>query len=142
MEDTGKRRKKRAVKTIAILFVLYIGMVVAFESMLGFFQPADQSTMVVTTMEADGTAHDRVVARLESGGQLFVAVNHWPRAWYRRTLENPNVQVTLDGDRGDYLAVRTADEEYDRVNDEHGIGFVFRFLTGFPRRHILRLDPR
>ena len=142
MEDTGKRRKKRAVKTIAILFVLYIGMVVAFESMLGFFQPADQSTMVVTTMEEDGTAHDRVVARLESGGQLFVAVNHWPRAWYRRTLENPNVQVTLDGDRGDYLAVRTADEEYDRVNDEHGIGFVFRFLTGFPRRHILRLDPR
>jgi hypothetical protein len=142
MEDTGKRRKKRAVKIIAILFVLYIGMVVAFESMLGFFQPADQSTMVVTTMEADGTAHDRVVARLESGGQLFVAVNHWPRAWYRRTLENPSVQVTLDGDRGDYLAVRTADEEYDRVNDEHALGFVFRFLTGFPRRHILRLDPR
>ena len=27
------------------------------------------------------------------------------RAWYRRALENPSVEVTMDGVRGDYLAV-------------------------------------
>ena len=142
MEETDQKRKKKPLKIVAILFVLYVGMVAAFESTLGLFQPANQSTMVITTVDEDGTPHDRVVARLESGGQLFVAVNHWPRAWYRRTLENPNVQVTLEGERGDYLAVPTTDAEYDRVNDEHGLPFVFRVLTGFPRRYIVRLDPR
>ena len=142
MEETGRSPRTKALKIVAILFGLYVGMVAAFESMLGYFQPANQSTMVITTADEDGTTHDRVVARLDSGGQLFVAVNHWPRAWYKRTLENPNVQVTLEGEKGDYLAVLTTDGEYDRVNDEHALGFVFRVLTGFPRRHILRLDPR
>ena len=69
----------KAAKMIAILFVVYAGMVVAFESLLGYFQPAGQTTLVITTTDEDGTTNDRVVARLESGGQLFVAANHWPR---------------------------------------------------------------
>jgi len=56
---------------------------------------------VVTTTDAGGTSYDRVVARLDSEGQLYVARNHWPRAWYDRALDNAEVQVTIDGESGD-----------------------------------------
>jgi hypothetical protein len=82
------------------------------------------------------------VSRLESDGRLYVAANHWPRAWYRRALENPDVQVTLDGEKRDYRAVRVTGVEHDRVEGENGVGLVFRILTGFPPRYFVRLDPR
>ncbi len=132
----------KSVKPIAIAILVYVGIIVAFESMLGFFQPANQSTLVITTTDEDGATHDRVLARLESDGQLYVAANHWPRAWYKRALENPNVRVAVDGEVGAYVAVPVADEEHDRVNDENGTGIVFRILTGFPPRYFVRLDPR
>jgi len=132
----------RAVKIVSIVILVYVGIVVTFESLLGLFQPAAQSTLIITTMDADGTAHDRVVARLESNGQLYVARNHWPRAWYSRTLEHPNVRVTMDGRTGDYLAVPASAEEHRRVDNDHRLGAVFRILTGFPPRYFFRLDPR
>lgn len=132
----------KAVKIIAILFLVYIGIIVTFESLLGYFQPAGQSTLVITTTDEDGSTNDRVLARLESNGQLYVAANHWPRAWYNQALENPNVQVTLNGEKGAYLAVAVTDEEHDRVDGENNLGTVFRILTGFPPRYFVRLDPR
>ena len=132
----------RAVKLIAIMFLVYVGMVTAFESLLGYFQPAGQTTLVITTVDEDGTPHDRVLSRLESNGQLYVAANHWPRAWYNRALENPSVQVTLDGEKGDYLAVPVSEEEHDRVDGENSLGMMFRILTGFPPRYLVRLDPK
>ena len=129
-----------ALKRIALLVLIYIGIIATFESLLGYFQPAGQSTLVITTADEDGTRHDRVLARLQSNGQLFVAVNHWPRAWYGRALENPSVQVAVNGVTGAYMAVPVSDEEHDRVNREHSLGVVFRILTGFPPRYFLRLD--
>ena len=86
---------------------------------------------------------DRVPGRVESQGQLFVGANHWPRAWYQRALANPNVQVTLDGETADYLAVPATQEERDRLLAISSVPFaVARFLTGFPPRGLLRLDPR
>ncbi len=132
----------KAMKLIAVLFLVYVGIVAAFESLLGYFQPAGETTLVITTTAEDGTPNDRVLARLDSNGQLYVAANHWPRAWYNRALENPNVQVTLDGEKGNYLAVPVTEEEHDRVNGEHSLGMMFRMLTGFPPRYFVRLDPR
>ena len=131
----------KVIKRIVLLVLMYIGIIATFESLLGYFQPSGQSTLVITTADEDGTKHDRVLARLESNGQLFVAVNHWPRAWYGRALENPSVQVALEGVTGAYLAVPATDEEHDRVNREHSLGIVIRILTGFPPRYFLRLDP-
>ena len=130
-----------ALKRIALLVLIYIGIIATFESLLGYFQPSGQSTLVITTANEDGTSHDRVLARLQSNGQLYVAVNHWPRAWYGRALENPSVQVAVNGVTGAYMAVPASDEEHDRVNREHSLGVVFRILTGFPPRYFLRLDP-
>jgi hypothetical protein len=81
------------------------------------------------------------VSRLESNGQLYVATNHWPRAWYERALANPNVQVTLDGEKRDYRAVPVNGEEHDRVDRDNPLGPIFRFITGYPTRYFLRLEP-
>ena len=123
------------------MVLIYIGIIATFESLLGYFQPSGQGSLVITTADEDGTRHDRVLARLQSDGELFVAVNHWPRAWYGRALENPSVQVAVNGVTGAYMAVPVSDEEHDRVNREHSLGVVFRILTGFPPRYFLRLDP-
>ena len=131
----------KAFKWIAIALGAYVGIVVAFESLIGVLQPEADTTLVLTTVDGAGP-HDRVVSRLESDGRLYVAANHWPRAWYRRALANPEVQVTLGGETRDYQAVAVSGPEHDRVNGEHALPFVFRVLTGFPPRLLMRLDPR
>ena len=132
----------KALKVIAIGILVYAGIVIAFESLIGYFQPAGESTLLITTFDGDGTPHDRVLSRLESDGQLYVAANHWPRAWYNRALENPAVQVTLGNEKGDYRAVPVTGVEHDRVDDGNSLGVVFRVLTGFPPRYFVRLDLR
>ena len=132
----------KAFKLIAISCLVYIGIVVTFESLLGFIQPTDQTTLVITTTDEEGTTNDRVLARLESGGQLYVAANHWPRAWYKQALQNPNVHIASDSEVGEYLAVPVTAAEHDRVDSDNRLGMGFRILTGFPPRYFFRLDPR
>lgn len=131
----------KAVKFIVISLVVYIGIVAAFESLIGFFQPENQTTLVITTTDEDGNSNDRVLARLVSNHQLFVAANHWPRAWYEQALANPRVEVTIDDKKTAYLAAPVTDAEHDRVAAEHSTSVLFRILTGFPQRTFLRLDP-
>jgi hypothetical protein len=132
----------RALKRIAIAIAVYVAIVVTFESLIGFFQPAGEGTLVITTTDESGGRHDRVVSGLESQGQLYVAANHWPRAWYEQALQRPEVEVRLNGERSARLAVPVTGEEHDRVEAEHRHGLAFRFLTGFPPRYFLRLAPR
>lgn len=130
------------MKILVVLVVLYVAIVVAFESLIGFIQPANGGTLVITTFDPDGAAHDRVVSRLDTDGKIYVAANHWPRAWYRRALAHPDVQATIDGAKGDYRAVPVEGAEHDRVEREHPHSLAFRFVTGFPPRYFVRLDPR
>lgn len=131
----------KALKIVGVVVLVYLGIVVAFESLIGVLQPAGGATLVITTFDPGGAAHDRVVSRLQSDEKLYVAANHWPRAWYKRALENPAVQVTLDSRKGDYRAVPVTGAEHDRVESDNRLGVIFRFLTGFPPRYFLRLDP-
>ena len=108
----------KALKIVAIVVLVYVGIVAAFESLIGDPAAHRGSTLVITTFDGDGTPHDRVVSRLESDGRLYVAANHWPRAWYRRALANPEVQATIDGKKGDYRAVPVTGAEHDRVEGD------------------------
>ena len=130
------------VKMAGIVLLAYVGIVVAFESMLGFFQPQNASTIIITTMDGDGSAEERVVSPIDDGGHLYVSANHWPRSWYKRALANPEVQVTRDDEKGEYLAVPVTGSEHDRLARDHAHGVFFRILTGFPPRYFLRLDRR
>ena len=132
----------KAVKWIAIVLVAYAGIIALFESLIGYFQPSNETTLVITTTDEDGATNDRVLAAIQSGDQLYVAANHWPRAWYGQALENPEVEAVVDGAKGAYTAVPVTGAEHDRVNGEHALPLPFRILTGFPPRYLLRLDPK
>lgn len=142
----------KIARNVAFLILAYVGTVIAFEAFLGLVQPrlkADSSdardvTIVITTTGADGSTQDRVVTPLDDDGRLYVSANHWPRSWYRRALENPQVRVTRDGETRDHRAVPVpaSDEEHGRLQREHPHPAWFRFLTGFPPRRFLQLEPR
>ena len=132
---------RKAAKIVGIVLVVYVLLVVAFESLLGFFQPEAPGTLVITTVDDDGVANKRVLTGLESEGESYVAVNHWPRAWYRRAQRNPHVKITRDGTTQDYLATRVTGAEHDRVANDNPVGIGFRLLTGFAPRLFIRLDP-
>ncbi len=133
--------KNRPLKIAALILLSYALLVVLFESTLGYFQPESESTLQIITVGSDGSLSPRVVARLESGGQLYVAANHWPRAWYRESLANASVQVDSPIEQGAYTAVPVVGAEHDKVNADNSLGILFRILTGFPPRYFLRLDP-
>tara|TARA_B110000483_G_C17900581_1_gene429110 strand:+ start:121 stop:525 length:405 start_codon:yes stop_codon:yes gene_type:complete len=132
----------RVFKIVVILFLVYAGVVATFESLLGYFQPQGDGMIVITTTNADGVSKDRVVSRIDSADQLYVAANHWPRSWYRQTLALPNVSVSVNGVTAEYLAVPIDGAEHDRVDTDHPLPLSFRILTGFPPRYFIRLDPK
>ena len=135
--------RMRVAKILGIVALVYVLLVTAFESLVGYFQPQGQDTLVLTTTDADGNQHDRVLSELESGGNAYVAVNHWPRAWYGRVLANPDVMVRRSEEptAHPHTAVAVAGEEEARVAADNPLGVVVRILTGFPPRHFVRLDP-
>ncbi|SUZ64622.1 uncharacterized protein METZ01_LOCUS17476 [marine metagenome] len=130
----------KAVKIVTAVFLFYIGIVIVFESLLGYFQPQAGTAMVITTFDNENNGNDRVVARLESNGMIYVAANHWPRAWYRQATTNPRMNVSYEGEKIEYRAIPVEGEEHGRVDSEHSLGLVFRILTGFPPRYFVRLD--
>jgi hypothetical protein len=131
----------KAIKIVGYVLVAYVLVVVLFESLIGFFQPQNQGTIVIVTKDSNGVAKQRVVARLDSGGALYIAANHWPRAWYSQAVANPDIKVVGSGGETDYRAVQVTGAEFDRVTAEHPLGPAIRFLTGYPPRRLMRLDP-
>jgi hypothetical protein len=87
----------KGIKLVLILLAVYVGIVVLFEFSLGFFQPESGNTIVIETFDAEGNGYTRVVSLLTSASNEYVAVNHWPCAWYRRLEETPRIGVTRDG---------------------------------------------
>ena len=132
----------RLVKVISIVFIVYAALVATFESLLGYYQPSGPSALVIITSDNDGKKYRRVLSRLDSNGQLYVARNHWPRAWHRRALNNSKVEVVMDGAEVNYVAVPVSEVEHQQLSEAHPRGLVFQFMTGFPPRYFIRLDPR
>lgn len=134
----------KIVKILAIVALVYVLLVTVFESLLGYFQPQGPGTLTITTTDADGEPHDRVLSELESDGKVYVAVNHWPRAWYGHLLASPEVGITRGGEgaKQAYTAVPVTGDEKAQVAADNPAGIVFRVLTGFPPRHFIRLEPK
>lgn len=131
----------KAAKITGILFGIYVLIVVVFESLLGYYQPQNDGTIIITTNN-NGEPHSRVVSRIEHDDKLYVAANHWPRAWYYQVLENPELTIEMDGVTSDYRAIDVGSAEHDTVNNARPLPLFFRFLTGFPPRYFVRMDPR
>jgi len=132
----------KGIKLALILVAVYVGIVVLIESSLGFFQPEAGNTIVIETFDGAGNGYTRVASLSTSAGNEYVAVNHWPRAWYGRLEETPRIGVTRDGGRTIFGAGIVSGAEHDRVQADNPTPFAFRFLTGFPPRYFVRLDPQ
>ena len=154
----------KAFKWLGIVGVVYVIFVVLFESVfLGMYQPSfedpegcsnedGQRTLrrecgipmiVITTTDDKGESRDRMLARFETDGKLYVSAHHWTRGWYKAARKNPNVRGEIQGKVKDYVAVTVEGEEFERVASEHPLPLPARFLMGFPPpRQILRLDSR
>ena len=140
----------KPVRLVGITLGAYVGLVVAFECFVGFMGQRDASRgvepgagwVVITTTDADGTTKDTVIAGVESAGRLYVSANHWPRAWYDRAIENPDVEIALGGETTARRAVAVVGDERVRIAEDYELPWALRFLTGFPPRSFLRLDPR
>ncbi len=138
----------RALTVLGIIAVAYLALVVAVESLVGIMgrrharrgvQAGENWLTITTTVE--GEDQSVVVAGVESAGRTYVAANHWPRAWYRRVVENPDVRVTAQGRQTAFRAVPVSGEERSRILREYRLPLIVRILSGFPPRAFLRLDP-
>jgi len=131
----------KVLRVIGVIAIAYVAIVVIFESSLAIFQPTQEQTMMITTSDGEGATTQRVVSRVESDGKLYVAANHWPRAWYREALANPSVHVVIDGEESDRIAVPVSGTEQASVQQSNPARPLIRFLAGFPPWRILRLEP-
>ena len=130
-----------AILALCLLAAAATGCMTAFAA----FQPENvggRETIVLATVDADGEAHERVISPIDLDGQLFVAANHWPRAWYHRALANPEVRVTRGGKTADYRAVPVSEQERERLRSAPGFPWIAYLFTGFAPREFMRLDPR
>ena len=138
----------KALKWLGIVAAVYVSFVVVFETgYLGIYQPSFEDSgipmLVLTTTDDSGKSRDRMLARMETDGKLYVSAHHWPRGWYKRALKNPNVRIKIHDMVSDYIAVPVDGEEFVRVAKDHPLPLPVRFLMGFPPpREILRLDSR
>jgi hypothetical protein len=136
-----KKLAKSAIIAVTGMLLIYAGSVIYFEARLGYLQPQGGSTIVIATFD-DGGRHERVVRLTKIAGDNYIAAQHWPRAWYRQALSNPDIEVKMEDVFEPYAAVPLDGSELAMVKDNYQMGFNFRFRTGFPPRRFLRLDPR
>jgi len=137
---------KLPIKILLIVLGLYVALVVVFETWLGYSQPRGEENLVITLTEDDGSKTERVLSLFESQGEMYLAANHWPRAWFSQVKQNPDVHIEFGGERaaqsGEYTVVPVQGADHDRVLEDNRLPFVARFLMGFPPREFLRLDAR
>lgn len=137
-------------RRLGIALLAYLALVVAFEAFVVAMGSrhaarglaAGERYVALVTRGEDGSARTTVVAGVEIDGRLYVAANHWPRAWYERALARPDVELTQAGASSPRRAVPVEGEELARVAARYRLPLVLRALTGFPPRRFLRLDPR
>lgn len=137
---------KLASKIFIWALVGYALLVVGFESLLGYYQPRGEENLVITLTQDDGNKKQRVLSLFESQDQLYLAANHWPRAWFKQVLKQPDVHIEFGGahsaQSGDYTAVPVEGAAHDQVLADNKLPLFARFLMGFPPREFVRLDPR
>lgn len=106
------------------------------------FQPEMGDVVVLEFTDADGEAARRVLSPIDDDGVLYLSANHWPRAWFRDAVANPDVQVTRGGETGDYRVVEIEGDELAGIEERHKHPFLVTVGMGFAPREFVRLDPR
>ena len=76
----------KSLKAALFVVLAYVGIVFLFESSLGYLQPQGARTPYCCRCKTPLGRSVIVYSRhYELNGALYVAVNHWPRQWYKIT---------------------------------------------------------
>lgn len=136
--------KKWFLIALGLLLLVYAGWVIEFEMNLGRNQPQGGNSIVIATFNDENERHQRVLSLRQVNGNNYIAANHWPRAWYRQALENPEVEVEMPGADGfaPFVAIPLEGAEEAMLREAYSLSFLVRAQMGFPPRYFLRLDPR
>lgn len=127
-------------RTLALLVLLAVastGCMTAIAS----FQPQVGDVLILTMTDAEGVRYQRVLTPIDHDEKLYLSANHWPRAWFRRALAHPNVEVERGGDSATYRAVPVSGDELARLEEAAAHPFLVRLGMAFAPREFLRLDP-
>jgi hypothetical protein len=141
MLASSRGNDMKLAKIFAGVVLGYAAAVAALEVAIWHFQPDMPGAVVITTTDTKGVPMDRTLAGFRHNGALYVASNHWLRGWYHQALENPNVEVTVNGSRRPYTAVSVDGAEREELAAAYSMGFVLRAMCGFAPSRFLRLDP-
>jgi hypothetical protein len=138
----------KIVRTLAILFGIYVLLGLSLDAAIGYLQPQRQGTVVLRTFDPSGGSKDTVLGLRDDNGQLWVESGHWFRGWYKRVLANPNVELVRGGKAEPYHAVPDdSPEAVERVTRLMGKGegagyWVIRTMLLWAPVKPVRLDPR
>ena len=139
----------RSIRWISVLAAVYFSIWLLFGSAVGYLQPQDEGTAVLSTFDADGVAHQTVVRPVvDEQGQIWILSGQWFRSWYNRALSNPNVQLQHSEVSTAYVATPIDDsDQIERVLGRRGadvnpIGaLLYRSLFLFAPIKVLKLEP-
>ena len=118
-----------------------VAFVALMEAAIGTVQPDMEGGVILSTTDSNGATSSRRLAGFKFDGKLYVSSNHWLRGWYHESLQHPEGEVTVDGEKTPRIAVRVVGEERDRLAEAYRMGCVLRFICGFAPSRFLRLDP-
>ena len=124
------------------LACLTIGNVGCLTMIAAPLQPEMGDVVVLTTTDAHGVSVERVLTPIHDDGKIYLSANHWPRAWFRRAVANPDVQVRRGAETRDYCVVEIFGDELAGIEERHAHPFLVSVGMGFAPREFIRLDPR
>ena len=134
-------RTRRSILTLS-LFTLALGTTGCLTMVAAPFQPEMGDVVVLTFTDAEGESVRRVLSPIDDDGQLYLSANHWPRAWFRTVVANPDVQITRGGETRDYRVAEISGDELAEIEERHAHPFLVWVGMGFAPREFVRLDPR
>ncbi len=132
---------KRAVLSLVLAFFT-IGSTGCLTMIAAPFQPEMGDVVVLTTTDAEGVTVERVLSPIDDDGTLYLSANHWPRAWFRRAVANPDVQVRRGEETRNYRVVEISGDELAGIKERHAHPILVWVGMGFAPREFIRLDPR
>ena len=92
---------------------MYIGSMVWFETRLGYNRSQNNSTLIIATLNDDGSRNERVVRLTVLDDRNYIPANYWPREWCRQALKNPKLEVKLKDSFEFYIVVPIQGDELE-----------------------------
>lgn len=140
---------KKAIRVVAALLSGFVVFVLVLDGFVGLSQPPLRGADgILRTFDADGTVHERRLALIDDGEQVWVASIHHFRQWYYRALDNPEVELLRNGKTRSYRAIPVDTPESKAFIEEtfhertgSAIYYFIKAARLFAELKALRLEP-